>query len=406
MAYDVFISFKRTDEQGNDTPDFSAAKMLNHALIDAGFSVFFSEEELRAKGDSEWVKAIEDALSQAAMFVLVVSERRYLDSGWVLKEWSSFVNLAAANKKKRIYTLLFNEMTEDQLPALLGSSQSFRLENGVDKVVSYLLNALHPETGRAGKRKELSVKELVSLGFGIGRPRDFESACARIKESGAEHPLLDAMLLKFNFDRGIDEEQTFELIEKLKKNESVAAAFCEAKIYRHGEFGKEISIPRFKNCLKEGKTFWKHTVKRSRAESGEGSKDLLLYVYRDDDRYLNEAEYMCSCIYELTEMFGVGCTIRTVRSEAPPDEADMENYSFVLYAASSLNAFDGHEEWETEWLDRLCRLSEDKAYLALAGIRLANVNKRFRNRRFILNDASGIGRFCSYVIEKTKGGNA
>ncbi len=88
--YDVFISFKHTDN-GVVTSDSHVAEQLFYALKDAGFRVFFSEAELSSTGESEYMAAIDTALQEARILIIVASEARFIQSGWVAQEWLSFV---------------------------------------------------------------------------------------------------------------------------------------------------------------------------------------------------------------------------------------------------------------------------------------------------------------------------
>lgn len=46
MNYEVFISYKCSDEQGNRTPDFAIAQELYVALTNMGYNTFFSSNTL------------------------------------------------------------------------------------------------------------------------------------------------------------------------------------------------------------------------------------------------------------------------------------------------------------------------------------------------------------------------
>ena len=68
MKYEVFISYKHSDEQGNLTPDYAIAKELYDALHNLGYQVFFSSNTLEQIGSSRY-KADIDAILSALMLL-------------------------------------------------------------------------------------------------------------------------------------------------------------------------------------------------------------------------------------------------------------------------------------------------------------------------------------------------
>ena len=54
MNYEVFISYKCSDEQGNRTPDFAIAQELYIALTNMGYNAFFSSNTLEQLGSSRY----------------------------------------------------------------------------------------------------------------------------------------------------------------------------------------------------------------------------------------------------------------------------------------------------------------------------------------------------------------
>lgn len=94
--YDVFISFKNTDSQGNQTEDSHIAKEIYAELKRRSINTFFSNHELKHDG---WWQEICEALEQARILVLVGTSIDYIRSGQVKREWSLFLNLIASGRK-------------------------------------------------------------------------------------------------------------------------------------------------------------------------------------------------------------------------------------------------------------------------------------------------------------------
>lgn len=399
--YDIFISFKHTDH-GRITSDSHVAEQLYYLLTDAGFRVFYSEEELRLLGESEYMVAIDKALKESWGFIVIASTPEYINSGWVAQEWRAFANMAMKDPRRKVYSLLMEEMTVEELPPLLSPYQSFCFEDGINNMIQYIMNTTVPSVEQIESIDPDPVKRAVRLGFGIGQRRDFASACAYIKTLNIDHPLLNAMLVKQQFDGEMNKEVTGALLQKLCECSSVAGPYWISNAYRHGYFGLEVSISSYKKYLSLGRENWDKLVAGSKRTTAE-KKDLVIYTYSEDSRYLNAAEYMCACIYEIISIFDIRCEIRPVTHSDYPTRAQYEKDAFVLFAATSTAAFDGETEEERQWLAHLCSLPKEKMYLGLAGVRMADISKKFRNRHFVLNNEGGIGHYCDHIIGRIKG---
>ena len=129
--YDVFISFKATDEYGRTTEDSLLAQELYYYLTkNLGLKVFFSNITLKDKAGQEYEPIIYAALSSATVMVLVGTKPEYVNATWVKNEWSRYVKMVAAaktqNKSKYIVTAL-KDMRPEQLPSVLASYQAVNL---------------------------------------------------------------------------------------------------------------------------------------------------------------------------------------------------------------------------------------------------------------------------------------
>ena len=129
--YDVFISFKATDEYGRVTEDSLLAQELYYYLTkNLGLKVFFSNITLKDKAGQEYEPIIYAALSSATVMVLVGTKPEYVNATWVKNEWSRYVKMVAAaktqNKSKYIVTAL-KDMRPEQLPSVLASYQAVNL---------------------------------------------------------------------------------------------------------------------------------------------------------------------------------------------------------------------------------------------------------------------------------------
>ena len=88
--YDVFLSFKSTDENGFPTKDRSIARHIYDALTARGIRTFYSEVTLADRIGEDYEPIIYKALYSSKCFILVATQEAYVDAVWVKNEWSRF----------------------------------------------------------------------------------------------------------------------------------------------------------------------------------------------------------------------------------------------------------------------------------------------------------------------------
>lgn len=113
--FDIFISYKETDKNGNRTKDSIVAQELYEKLASAGYKVFFSRITLEDKIRSEYEPYIYAALSSSKVMLTVSSSRENIEAPWVKNEWSRFLTLRQADSSKTIIPLYFS-MQKSELP--------------------------------------------------------------------------------------------------------------------------------------------------------------------------------------------------------------------------------------------------------------------------------------------------
>lgn len=121
--FDVFISYKETDSEGNRTKDSIAAQELYEKLTESGYKVFFSRITLENKIGTEYEPYIYAALYSSKVMLTVCSSKENIESPWVRNEWSRFLTLRQNNTGKTLIPLYF-DMSKADLPdefALLSS---------------------------------------------------------------------------------------------------------------------------------------------------------------------------------------------------------------------------------------------------------------------------------------------
>ena len=113
--FDIFISYKETDQNGNRTKDSVVAQELYEKLVQAGYKVFFSRITLEDKIGSEYEPYIYAALSSSKVMLTVSSSKENIEAPWVKNEWSRFLTLRQADSSKTIIPLYFS-MQKSELP--------------------------------------------------------------------------------------------------------------------------------------------------------------------------------------------------------------------------------------------------------------------------------------------------
>ncbi|MCI6013792.1 MAG: toll/interleukin-1 receptor domain-containing protein, partial [Coprobacillus sp.] len=91
--YDIFISFKASDEKGNNTKDYIEATNLHSFLVEKGYKVFFSPVSLKDKTASEYEPYIYHALRTAKVMIVYGQKEEYFEAKWLKNEWGRFIRM-------------------------------------------------------------------------------------------------------------------------------------------------------------------------------------------------------------------------------------------------------------------------------------------------------------------------
>jgi len=146
--YDVFLSFSSSDEE--------SVRPLWQQLSASGFRVFWSEAVMRTKLGSAWFDVIESSLARSRHLVLICS-RASLNSEWVKREYTAFLQLRDRDPSRKLILLLANDVTTRDLPLFLRNIQSSPLEHPETRASLFTTLGDGAEPGRL--RSELLSKE-------------------------------------------------------------------------------------------------------------------------------------------------------------------------------------------------------------------------------------------------------
>ncbi len=98
--YDIFISYKESDEAGDRTRDSVLAQEIYETLIKEGYRVFLSRITLSEVIGKEYEPYIYSALYTSKIMLLIATDETYVNSVWVKNEWTRFLNMMKEDKSK------------------------------------------------------------------------------------------------------------------------------------------------------------------------------------------------------------------------------------------------------------------------------------------------------------------
>jgi hypothetical protein len=169
-AYDVFISFKNSDEHGSQTKDSDIAKNLYNYLVKKGLSVFFSNTTLEERGKSEYTAAIDEALDTSQCLVVVSCKPEHINAKWIRYEWESFINdIRSGIKSGSEVFVLYDDMDITELPRALRLKQSFHASdaNSFERIYNFIKNFLSDNNSNNGNVTSPAVKNDTFSAFDL-----------------------------------------------------------------------------------------------------------------------------------------------------------------------------------------------------------------------------------------------
>lgn len=99
-SYDIFICYKKSDENGNDTYDSKRAWNIWKELTKLGYKVFFAEESLSGVTGEEYEPIIFTALSTCKVMLFMTSKTEWGNATWVKNEWSRYLKMIKNGEKE------------------------------------------------------------------------------------------------------------------------------------------------------------------------------------------------------------------------------------------------------------------------------------------------------------------
>ena len=320
--YDVFISFKDSDANGNRTTDSMEMQDLYTALVGKGYKVFYSRVTLRDKVADEYEPYIYNAIKTAKVMIVYGEKIEYFNSTWIKNEWSRFKKrVERGEKHKNSLVTVFKGVNPYDIPqALTGGKQA--IDYGVHSNYEILLNHVKMVIDESSK---LGTLETVKIEGGkIGK-----------KSSEIKNKTLDTREVGGG-SRGnvsVNDKQLLSLAETfVKEEEWDSAANALNKVL--------LSNPNLIEA-RWGLLKVKFRAKNNRAladKMGEFAKDDVAIV----ERVLNEidktqATAILSALYAGCERLPTKKTTKIIRLLLPFKSSERRNWINRMFAISVSN---------------------------------------------------------------------
>lgn len=209
--YDIFISFKDTDDEGNRTQDSIEAQKLYNILTELGYKVFYSRITLESKVGQEYEPYIYAALSSSKVMILVASSRKYIEAPWVKNEWSRFLTLRRNNPEKTLIPVYYG-MDKEELPddfSLL-PMQNMREEGFEDELTRGIKKIIPLSVTKAERRRAIVKTAIILLLTTIVVGGTYTAfAYSKYRKEKAQKEISDALTAKYQEALGLYNKENY-----------------------------------------------------------------------------------------------------------------------------------------------------------------------------------------------------
>ena len=159
-AYDVFICYKESDDEGNRTEDSVLAQEIYNELTKVGISVFFSRISLETHLGENYEPYIYGALTSAKVMLMVSTSANNCNAVWVKNEWKRFLAFMQEDSSKTIIPV-YKTMSPYEFPSELSGYQAQNMEKiGAVQDLVYGVQKLLGQTNNTSN--SAAVNELLA----------------------------------------------------------------------------------------------------------------------------------------------------------------------------------------------------------------------------------------------------
>ena len=156
--YDVFISYKELDANGERTRDSVLAQDIYYQLTEQGRRVFFSRVSLEDIPGTQYEPYIFAALNSARVMIVVGTSAENLNAVWVKNEWSRYLAMMRKDKTKLLIPC-YRDMDPYDLPEPLAVLMSYDM--GKIGFIQDLIRGVNKVLDAGKPQKAEPVRETV-----------------------------------------------------------------------------------------------------------------------------------------------------------------------------------------------------------------------------------------------------
>ncbi len=200
QSYDVFISFKNRDVNGNPSKDSEIAKRIFEEFSNHGISAFFSNVKLLELGSAAYKSSIEKAIDSARIMVVIGTDPAYLETEWVTYERESFHNDILSGLKKNACIIPYLATFDSaKIPRSLRGYETFFIEQHMPSdVVQFAENFL----SRANKEKIHERERSLTTGKTVSSYKpDYGHEFRRLRIQARNTKPADTPAIRYVLDR-------------------------------------------------------------------------------------------------------------------------------------------------------------------------------------------------------------
>ncbi len=183
--YDVFISFKSTDEMGRITRDAQIARIIYDELTKRGIKTFFSDVTLEGKLFSAFEPIIFRALFSCKFFILVGTKEEFINAPWVKNEWSRFEERMETERLSGVACAVFDGAEVRNLPPFARTQGIDLRRYAAGGYEIHVADAVEKKLGRKKRSKE-EEEILKQIEAQKQAQRELEERLKGLQQGGAE----------------------------------------------------------------------------------------------------------------------------------------------------------------------------------------------------------------------------
>ncbi|MBQ7653063.1 MAG: TIR domain-containing protein [Clostridia bacterium] len=210
-VYDIFISYKDTDDRGDRTEDSLLAYHLYDRFTKEGYKVFYSRVSLENALGEDYEPHIFAALNSAKVMLVVGTRPEYFNAVWVKNEWSRYLKIVKKDVRKKLIPC-FKFMSPAALPVEFKYLQAQDMSKiGFEEDLLLGIKKVIPKTAPKLVSVAVNVDALVERAFMLIEDGDYAAANQLLEQALNNAPKkAEAYLAKLLIDLKLHKEEDLE----------------------------------------------------------------------------------------------------------------------------------------------------------------------------------------------------